>query len=177
MMGTNTSFLYRSDPRKLLFTMSKYKFVAKMFSGLEKVAEIGCQEGFGVPLILQEASQYYGIDFYQPFIEYCNKTKNDNRSSFDVHDICESQLSQQFDGIFALDVLEHISPEGTNSFYDNICLSLKENGIAIIGMPTIESQQYAGEPSKIGHVNCLSKNNLRKVSRKILSECLYVFNE
>jgi len=146
--------------------MSKYKFVAKMFSGLEKVAEIGCQEGFGAPLIQQEVSQYYGIDFYRPFIEFCIKANTSKSSSFEVHDICSSRLNNQFDGIFALDVLEHISPESTGRFFENICLSLTAHGAVIIGMPSIESQRYAGEPSRIGHVNCMNKETLRQVSSK-----------
>ena len=43
----------------------------------------------------------------------------------------------------------------------NICTSLNEFGIAVIGTPSLESQQYASPASKEGHVNCKSAVDLR----------------
>ena len=39
--------------------------------------------------------------------------------------------------------------------------SIKKNGTVIIGMPTLESQKYASFLSKIGHVNCKNKYELK----------------
>ena len=44
----------------------------------------------------------------------------------------------------------------------NVCNLLKDQfGIAIIGMPSLESQKYASEASKIGHVNCKKSEDLK----------------
>ena len=50
-LGSNTSTIFQNDPKLLLFTLSRYKFVSKMFSGFNKIVEIGCQEGFGAQII------------------------------------------------------------------------------------------------------------------------------
>ncbi len=48
----------------------------------------------------------------------------------------------------------------------NILESLDVKGTLIIGMPSLESQVYASEASKIGHVNCKSGNELSEFCKK-----------
>ena len=43
----------------------------------------------------------------------------------------------------------------------NICSSLSKNGTCIIGMPSLESQAYASDISKLGHVNCKKSSELK----------------
>ena len=40
-------------------------------------------------------------------------------------------------------------------------MSLQDNGSAIIGMPSLESQEYASPSSRAGHVNCKSGEKFR----------------
>ena len=90
-LGLNSNYMWNNDPKKLFISMSRYKFVAKMF-----------------------------------------------------------------------DVLEYIEKKHEKFFLKNICSSLKKNGSLIIGMPTLESQTYASKWSKEGHINCKTKNELKK---------------
>ena len=48
----------------------------------------------------------------------------------------------------------------------NIVESLSINGTLIIGMPSLESQVYASEASKLGHVNCKSGSELSEFCKK-----------
>ncbi|HEV8694162.1 MAG TPA: hypothetical protein VGQ93_08285, partial [Lysobacter sp.] len=41
-LGLMTSWAYRDDPKRLAFTFSRYKFVAKMLSGRKHALEVGC---------------------------------------------------------------------------------------------------------------------------------------
>jgi hypothetical protein len=41
-LGLMNSAVWHEDPKRLVFTLSRYKFVAKMLSGLQQVVEIGC---------------------------------------------------------------------------------------------------------------------------------------
>ena len=50
-LGKNTTKILVESPRNLLFTLSRYKFVSKMFDGYKNVLEVGCQEGFGSHLV------------------------------------------------------------------------------------------------------------------------------
>ena len=47
------------------------------------------------------------------------------------------------------------------NFMENILGSLDDNGTLIIGMPSLESQDYASIQSKIGHINCKSGDELK----------------
>jgi 2-polyprenyl-3-methyl-5-hydroxy-6-metoxy-1,4-benzoquinol methylase len=82
-------------------------------------------------------------------------------TSFSARDMLDGAIESNYDGIFSLDVLEHIQKEDENVFMKNICGSLSEDGSVIIGMPSLESQVYASEPSKIGHVNCKTAPDLK----------------
>ena len=66
-----------------------------------------------------------------------------------------------FDGLLSLDVLEHIKPEHEQRFLTNALASLVSDCVAIIGMPSLNSQQYASPLSKAGHVNCKHQDDLR----------------
>ena len=41
-MGMCASQTWRDDPKRLTFVLARYKFVAKMFSGFDRVLEVGC---------------------------------------------------------------------------------------------------------------------------------------
>jgi hypothetical protein len=58
--------------------------------------------------------------------------------------------------------MEHIEPLVERRTMYNIRASLRPNGIFIAGVPSLESQQYASEISKAGHVNCKTGDQLRE---------------
>ena len=49
-MGSRTSMAYEDDPIRLVFTLSRYKFFAKMLEGFNSVLEVGPGDGFKSPL-------------------------------------------------------------------------------------------------------------------------------
>lgn len=177
-LGSNTSTIYQNDPKLLLFTLSRYKFVSKMFKGFENVLEVGCQEGFGAQVICKEVTKYTGIDFYLPHIKSANQRNTAPNAKYETHDILSGSIGRNFDGVFALDVLEHIIPEKEDLFLENICGSLKTHGSVIIGMPSIESQKYASKASKAGHVNCKSGEDFMSLLTQYFHNCfLFSMND
>lgn len=160
-LGKNTTKILHESPRNLLFTLSRYKFVSKMFDGFGKVLEVGCQEGFGAHLISPVVGKLDCVDFYTPYIESSVRRCNMTNTSFSARDMLDGTIGSDYDGVFSLDVLEHIPKDDENVFMKNICGSLAEDGSVIIGMPSLESQVYASEPSKIGHVNCKTAPDLK----------------
>ncbi len=150
--------MLNADPKMLLFTLARYKFVAKMMSGLDTVLKIGCQEAWGLPLVAQNVKSAHGIDFYIPYIDSCcsritesGKTTN---MTFGARDILDGSLPHKYDGVFALGVLEHISQADEDLFIRNALRCLAPHGTLILGMPSRESQAYASEVLRLGHVNC-----------------------
>ena len=95
------------------------------------------------------------------------KQKKTNLKKFLVnhinHDILAGPVNKKdlFDGVFSLDVLEHIQKNKEKLFINNSIYNLKKNGYMIVGMPSLESQKYASYKSKKGHINCKTGDDLK----------------
>jgi 2-polyprenyl-3-methyl-5-hydroxy-6-metoxy-1,4-benzoquinol methylase len=153
--GLMSSQAWQDDPRRLTFTFSRYKFVAKMLSGLDNVVEVGCADAFGSRIVKQEVKRLTVTDFDPIFID--NAAENmDPRWPYDtrVHDMLSGPIEGDFDAAYALDVIEHIPEPQEELFVGNIVKSLNQHGVLILGCPSLQSQAYASPPSKAGHVNC-----------------------
>ena len=59
-------------------------------------------------------------------------------------------------------MLEHIPEADEHRFIANVVASLSPTGVAIFGMPSLESQSHASPQSKAGHVNCKSGEALKR---------------
>jgi len=163
-IGLMKSLEWHEDPRRLVFTLSRYKFVAKMLSGKNRVAEIGCGDGFCARIVKQEVGQLTITDYDSYFIKRFEDIASEEWPISAVeHNILEGPLEQKFDAIYSLDVMEHIHSENEHVFIKNIIDSVKNSGVVIIGMPSLESQMYASPGSKVGHVNCKSGKNLKSL--------------
>lgn len=163
-MGLMASARWQTDPRTMAFTLSRYKFVAKMLAGRRNVLEIGCGDGFASRIVRQTVGRLTITDFDPVFIADFD-ARNDPRwhTEAKVHDILAGPMDERFDGIYSLDVLEHIEIAHEPRFMANLCASLDEHGIAIVGMPSLESQAHASEFSRKGHVNCKTGPALRRL--------------
>ena len=161
-LGLLKSREWIEDPRRFLFSLARYKFVAKMLSGRQNVLEVGCGDAFGAPIVLQEVARLTVTDFDPEFIADAQARQTAKYPYVAVtHDFLEGTLARDFDAAYALDVLEHIEPARERRFLDSLVGSLSENAVAIIGMPSLESQAYASEGSKMGHVNCKTAPDLK----------------
>ena len=161
-LGLMTSQAWYDDPKRLSFTLSRYKFVAKMLAGCRSVLEVGCADAFGTRIVVQEVKKLTAVDFDPLFIAD-TKARMGRKWRFDcrVHDMLRNPMRGRFDGMYALDVLEHIAPRNEARFLRNMVRSLSARGTMIIGMPSLESQPYASRMSKEGHVNCKTMPDLK----------------
>jgi 2-polyprenyl-3-methyl-5-hydroxy-6-metoxy-1,4-benzoquinol methylase len=175
-LGVVRSSSWHTDPKRLLFEFSRYKFVAKMFSGKQNVLEVGCGDAFYVRIVQQEVDKVHAIDIDPVFINDA-KDKMDSEWPYTcaVHDILSGPVEGMFDAAYSLDVLEHISANKERMFISNIIESLSADGVLIIGMPSLESQVYATELSKIGHVNCKTGNDLKNLLQDYF-ENVFIFS-
>lgn len=166
-MGLTSSFLWHNDPKHILFTLSRYKFVSKILGKKKRVADVGCGDGFGSRLISVNVQQLDGYDFDPVFVENAKSVNRHFKNvGFFIHDILKNPLPEKYDAAYALDVIEHIEPVKENKFLKNICSSVTDRGVLVIGTPSKESQVYASKPSKEGHINCKSEPELRKLMEK-----------
>jgi 2-polyprenyl-3-methyl-5-hydroxy-6-metoxy-1,4-benzoquinol methylase len=175
-LGLMTGWAWQDDPRHLLFTLSRYKFVAKMLSGLECVLEVGCSDAFATRIVAQEVKRIVAIDFDAEFIGDAKERATDRWPvELRLHDIMRGPVDGRFDGAYAMDVLEHIPPDKEHAFISNICAGLTETGILVLGTPSLESQSYASPQSKEGHINCKSGPDLRTALSKYFAN-VFIFS-
>ncbi len=163
-MFPGSQFSWDEDPKRLAFTASRYKFVAKMVDGFDKVLEIGCNDGYFSRIVRQHVNHLVGMD-NDP--EAINLAKQMNSERWNIYfqqwDIMDSTVLSQpgFDAVYCLDVFEHINDWntllGNLAFFSNMC---------IIGTPSAESQTYASPISQAYHVNCPTKSHLKIMMKK-----------
>ena len=155
-MGLYSSWEWHDDPRRLAFCLSRYKFVAKMLHGAAKVLEFGCADGFASRVVAQAVGQLTCVDFDSELIESAREVVSDKWPiDFRVHDLLtDGPVSGTFDACYSMDMFEHIPNEAERRVLKDMIAPLKPTGVCIIGMPSLESQQYASPLSKVGHVNC-----------------------
>src|SRR3990167_8472599 len=162
-LGLMHSQSWRKDPKHLLFTLSRYKFVAKMFDGFNHVLEVGCGDGFASRIVHQHVKNLDLTDFDPVFIEDIKDRTKESQwvpNAFS-HDILKEPIPGKYDGIYALDVLEHINKKDEHLFIKNMIAPLAPYGVTIVGVPSLESAQYASADSKEGHINLKSQKDLR----------------
>jgi 2-polyprenyl-3-methyl-5-hydroxy-6-metoxy-1,4-benzoquinol methylase len=169
-LGLMVNESWNQDPKRTLFTLARYKFVAKMVEGCDRVLEVGCADAFGTRLVQQSAHHVSAIDFDPVFINDAKKRQNPHwPMELRVHDMLKEPPPGEYDAIFSLDVLEHIHKDNEDVFISNMISALSGYGTVIIGMPSLESQAYASPQSKAGHINCKTGQELREL-------CLRHFN-
>lgn len=155
-LGPMTGATWRWNPRRLGMMLARYKFCSKMLAGKKLVAEIGAADGFGSEVVRREVGRLDLYD-YDPVWDKWSQVWNIVRSPLPLF---------AYDAIYMLDVLEHIYPADEDAALTNICKSLKADGVLVCGCPSLESQVYASDVSKIGHVNCKTGDKLRDTMLK-----------
>jgi SAM-dependent methyltransferase len=161
-LGLMTNQVWHDDPRRLGFLLARYKFVSKMLSGKKSVGEVGCGDAFGSRIVLQEVGEVVAYDFDPVFIDDIRQRHSKKwRILAQYHDIVEAPLPNEHDGLYSLDVIEHIRIRDEDAYLSNLRRSLTPDGVLIIGTPSLESQEHASPPSKEGHINCKSGDQLK----------------
>lgn len=169
-LGWMTNQVWHEDPKRVVFVLSRYKFVAKMLAGKNTVAEVGCGDAFGSRVVASEVVSLTVSDFDPLFIDSIEQSSNTRwHAEALVHDITSGPLvsslpetqNGKFDAVYCLDVFEHIQAESEHKIVSNLKDSTHDDGVVIIGIPSLESQRFASEQSKIGHVNCKSGNDFK----------------
>jgi 2-polyprenyl-3-methyl-5-hydroxy-6-metoxy-1,4-benzoquinol methylase len=175
-LGLMTNQAWQDDPKHLLFTLSRYKFVAKMLSGATQVLEVGCADAFGTRIVAQEAGGLTAVDFDPVFVRDVNERMSERWPfTCKTHDMLAGPVEGVFDAAYALDVIEHIRAEDETRFVGNIVQSLGNHGVLIIGTPSLQSQAYASPPSKAGHINCKDAPALKGLLHKFFHN-VFIFS-
>jgi len=164
-LGSYSSYEWINDPKHLMFSLSRYKFVSKMLKGKKNVLEIGAGDGFKSRIVNTEVNK---LDLCDVTLSSRDQFKlsHVNNNEYFIHDFTKKKFKKKYDAIYSLDVIEHIKKKECSRFVKNIKNSLKSNGVLIIGAPSLSSQKYASKYSKKLHVNCFDKDQLENYLSK-----------
>lgn len=180
-LGLMMNQAWFDDPRRLTFTFARYKFVSRMLDGCRNVLEVGCGDAFASRIVLQSVGALSVTDFDPVFLEDIRARQIDDWRYKRIfsHDLLAGPINaESYDGIFALDVLEHIRETDESTFIANMIAPLAVDGTVIIGMPSLESQTYASPLSKEGHVNCKSMPDLKATMQQHFTNVyMFCFND
>lgn len=181
-LGLMANQIWHDDPKRLGMVLARYKFVAKMFAGMDQVLEVGCGDGFGTRVVKQEVGHVIAVDFDHVLIQSACAYSSCYDLSYVEHDILNGPViypvgeSTRFNGAYALDVLEHIPRDDEHTFIRHMTLSC--GGVLILGTPSLESQIYASEMSRQGHVNCKTAPQLKELlSRYFYNVFIFSMND
>jgi 2-polyprenyl-3-methyl-5-hydroxy-6-metoxy-1,4-benzoquinol methylase len=138
--GSMINESWNEDPKRTLFTLSRYKFVAKMLAGYERVLEVGCADAFATCIVQQAVGHITAVDFDPVFIEDAQQRSNPHwPMSLAVHDMLAGPVKGEFDAVYNIGVLEHVGPYEERIFIENMIAQIRNTGEAAIGMSSLES--------------------------------------
>lgn len=164
--GGMTAFEWERDPKRLLFILARYKFVAKLLRGKRRVLEVGCADGFASRLLLQYVDRLDAVDIDREAIEAALERRSGKWPvNYFVGDILAAPFAESpYDACFALDLLEHFhAGEEEDAFLTSMRSCAP---VCVIGSPSLESQPWASELSRKGHVNCKTEAELRRAMNR-----------
>src|SRR5258708_35194751 len=62
-LGLMVNESWNQDPKRTLFTLSRYKFVSRMLQGRKNVLEVVCADAFGTRIVQQTVEKVTAMDF------------------------------------------------------------------------------------------------------------------
>jgi 2-polyprenyl-3-methyl-5-hydroxy-6-metoxy-1,4-benzoquinol methylase len=158
-----------SSPHELyLFHLDRYRFAAPFLRNIN-VLDMGCGSGYGSFLLAEDASEVVGIDVSQKAIEFAKEHFYRENLTFLALDWKDSaNLSRVFQGIVALEFLEHIREQ--ENFLKTAASLLTQGGIFILSTPnkSLSSQK------SLFHLKEFEPDELQGILGKYFSKtCLY----
>ena len=175
-LGPWTSESLMNDPKHMCFVLARYKFCAKMMEGKANILEVGCGDGFGIPIIAQVAKNLHCIDWEERnIIGNQRRLKNVKNVTYQTLDVSAEAISGKFDAIFNIDVIEHLEPEREHNFIGNMFEALKDDGIMIVGTPNETASAYATHRSDHQHINLKTAESLKLLMSHYFENC-FIFS-
>jgi 2-polyprenyl-3-methyl-5-hydroxy-6-metoxy-1,4-benzoquinol methylase len=148
---------------RFLIRLARYKFVTKMLKPQDTVMEVGSGSGMGSIFLGQHCTSVLGIDVKQTEIDEACALNQRSNVRFKLQDLFDPEFDEKFDVVVSLDVIEHMPVEDGNRFIEAKVQHLKEDGMLIIGTPSIWSYEHQSPISKASHVKCYDLPELKEL--------------
>ena len=162
VLGPGATHSMHTDPKHLCFVLSRYKLCAKLLAGKKKAVEVGCGDGFGLPLVAETVGELLAVD-NEPRQIADNQTRLGfvKNCRFEVWDFVDKPHPERFDAAYSIDVIEHIDAVDERRLFANLIASLTDDAVAVVGTPNVEASRHSSRESQACHINLKSAGALR----------------
>jgi 2-polyprenyl-3-methyl-5-hydroxy-6-metoxy-1,4-benzoquinol methylase len=157
---------------RFFIRLARYKFVAKMLKSGDSVMEVGSGSGLGSMFLSQHCQHVTGIDVKTTEVDEARALNKRKNVDFLVQDIFKIPKKRKFDVVVSLDVIEHMPIELGHKFLRAKALHLNDNGMLIVGTPSIYSYQYQSPLSQASHVKCYDLPELLEMMDKYVQRTI-----
>lgn len=166
-LGPWTSYSVMYDPKHLAFVLSRYKFVAKMLQGRDRVMEVGSGDGIGLTVVAQMVKQLHAVDWDERLLDgNARRLKHLTNVSYVMADLNTESPRLKVDAAYWIDVIEHLDAATESTVIQHIVDCLPDDGVLITGTPNKTSEQYASPQSKALHINLKTMDELRTLMER-----------
>ena len=141
--------------------LKPYFLTRQFLNGSERLLEVGCGEGRGLPILLDHVAQYDAVDKIAAAVESLQR-KYDS-ADFQVANIppLSDYEDESYDAVISFQVIEHIKAD--DYYLKEIYRVLKPGGIALITTPNIK-KTLTRNP---WHIREYTADQLTDLSKKI----------
>ena len=166
-LGPWSSYGLVHDPRHLAFILARYKFVAKMLQGRERVLEVGPGDALGLPIVAGAVKHLYAADWDQKLLDGNARRLSHLTNVTWMHaDLNQASPAVKVDAAYWLDVIEHLETKDETTMLEHIIGCLPDDGVLITGTPNKTASQYASPASEALHINLKTMEELRTLMHR-----------
>lgn len=153
--------LFEINTLQILIKLARYKFVARILKPSDDVLEVGSGTGIGAIFLAQHANSVTGLEFKPHDHAAAVKVNRRDNVTFYHKSLYDFDAAgRKFDIVVSIDVIEHMQIEDGGRFLAALSALCKDDGMVVIGSPSIHSFPYQSAYSKAAHIKCYDQVEL-----------------
>lgn len=156
-------------------TLTFYLFANQFVKGKE-VLDAACGYGYGSYLFAQTAKYVIGVDLDPGSVNYAGKHYKAKNLEYHQMDVTKLDFEDnQFNVVISIETMEHLPPEKTTRYLDELKRVIQPGGVLILSTPNRTATASRVKPMS-GHINEKTVPELRKlINSRFVDAKLYYF--
>lgn len=132
------------------------EFLRRNISRDSRLLEVGCGTGFVANYLKRNGYHIECADLFLEGLKYCRMRNSGNE--YYQYNLYDEIFIEEFDGVIACDVLEHLEDDGTA--LNNLNRSIKIGGLMLLTVPAF-TRLWSAMDDYAGHKRRYSKTELK----------------
>jgi 2-polyprenyl-3-methyl-5-hydroxy-6-metoxy-1,4-benzoquinol methylase len=154
MLSIHQGYTFSENPFDFFIILARYKFASKILQDKNNILDIGCGHGFGSAFLASAfKSKLTAVDVDEELVNYCTQAHSKSNIDFKTFNLLDYDMkyTEKYDGICSMDVIEHFEYDKIDFVIEQYSNLLIKGGVAVIGTPNKNSNQYASKRRKESH--------------------------